>query len=409
MSEVSVLRKENETPKDYRIRLYKNKDLYNLSNKEIGELCNEAFGVDYDESAHRKKVKNYLKGYEDAMKEVAENSQTDEVKKYVSQMSQLKNDIQRERYKLQSEKLDYNRTVREEARDDLITDKIVNAVKELPKKKVKFNHRKIQETEKEYVLLMGDQHYGCEFQIKDLQGNILNEYSPEVFENRMELLYNKLINFIEKESVSLLHIYDLGDSIDGCLRVSQLWKLRYGVIDATIYYANYMAEWLQKLSEYVDIEYQMVIDANHSQLRMLGQPKNTFKEDNLSKVIAWFIKEKLSDNPHFVFNQNDTGYVFANLNGFNLLGIHGDMKNVNTAINNFSMIYNIDINYFVSGHYHHNKQEEVGMKHEAISVGSVMGADDYAFSLQKVSLPSVKILCIEKDVGKTMEYTIPLV
>ena len=56
----------NETPKAYRIRLYKNKDLYGLSNIEIGKLCNEAFDVNWDESAHRKKTQNYLKGYNDA-------------------------------------------------------------------------------------------------------------------------------------------------------------------------------------------------------------------------------------------------------------------------------------------------------------------------------------------------------
>lgn len=61
----------NETPKSYRIRLYKNRELYGLSNTEIGNLCNEAFGVNWDESAHRKKTKNYLDGYNDAKAENA--------------------------------------------------------------------------------------------------------------------------------------------------------------------------------------------------------------------------------------------------------------------------------------------------------------------------------------------------
>lgn len=60
----------NETPKAYRIRLYKNKELYGLNNEEIGRLCNEAFGVDWTESAHRKKTQNYLRGYNDAKEEM---------------------------------------------------------------------------------------------------------------------------------------------------------------------------------------------------------------------------------------------------------------------------------------------------------------------------------------------------
>ena len=40
--------------------------------------------------------------------------------------------IQKERYKLQTEKIEMNRWLRELARDELITEKIVNAVADLP-------------------------------------------------------------------------------------------------------------------------------------------------------------------------------------------------------------------------------------------------------------------------------------
>jgi len=56
-----ILMQPNETPKAYRIRLYKNKILYGLSNEEIGKLCNKAFGVEWTESAHRKRHKIILK------------------------------------------------------------------------------------------------------------------------------------------------------------------------------------------------------------------------------------------------------------------------------------------------------------------------------------------------------------
>ena len=43
---------------------------------------------------------------------------------------------------------------------------------------------------KEYLLTISDAHFGVEFEIKDLYGNILNAYSPEIFKNRMWDLYN---------------------------------------------------------------------------------------------------------------------------------------------------------------------------------------------------------------------------
>ena len=64
----------------------------------------------------------------------------------------------------------------------------------------------------------------------------------------------------------------MGDFNDGILRVSQLMKLRYGVVDGTIKYADFISNWLNELTKYVRVKYQST-NGNHSELRMLGQPK----------------------------------------------------------------------------------------------------------------------------------------
>ena len=90
-----ALRQPNETPKAYRIRLYKNRELYGLKNPEIGKLCNEAFGVDWDESAHRKKTKNYLDGYNDAKEELGTADQ--QLQNMIDENNRLKREIQKEK------------------------------------------------------------------------------------------------------------------------------------------------------------------------------------------------------------------------------------------------------------------------------------------------------------------------
>ena len=35
------------------------------------------------------------------------------------------------------------------------------------------------------MLVFGDEHYGAEFELKGLFGEIINSYSPEIFEKRM--------------------------------------------------------------------------------------------------------------------------------------------------------------------------------------------------------------------------------
>jgi len=314
---------------------------------------------------------------------------------------------QKERIKAQTERLETNRWIRELSRDEMITQYIVNAISNLQSLEIPTPLPLI-DNDKSFSLCYSDPHYGVEFSIKGLFGEVINEYSPEIFERRMWSLFYKVKNIIEKESITTLYIYDFGDSIEGLLRVSQLWKLRYGVVDSTIKYAEFISNWLNEFTKIVNVKFQMVIDANHSQLRMLSQPKNTFKDDNMSKIIAMFVKERLCRNPNFTFVENPTGMIFDNLSGYNLLGIHGEVKNMDNALKDFSRIYNVNLNYLIGGHLHHGKYEEVGQNVEVLNIPSIIGIDDYSLSLLRGSNASAKLFCFEENNGKSMEYSINL-
>lgn len=315
--------------------------------------------------------------------------------------------LQKERYKVQTEKIELNRWRREDARDELILERIINAIDNMepivPPTPLPAIHRN-----KAFALCYGDCHYGADVELKGLFGEILNSYSPEEFENRMWCLLDKTKEIIDKEQINILHIFDFGDSIDGLLRVSQLWKLRYGVIDSTIKYADFICNWLNEFTKIVNVRFQMVVDSNHSQLRMLNQPKNTFTDENMSKIILAFIKERLKKNPNFELVENPTGMIFENLVGYNILGSHGEYKNDTQALKEFSQIYGVQINYLIGAHLHHKKQEDVGQDTEYIRIPSIIGADDYSLSLRKVSNAGAKLLCFEEGYGKTIEYSIKL-
>lgn len=314
---------------------------------------------------------------------------------------------QKERIKAQTERLETNRWIRELARDEMIAQYIVDSISNLKPLEVP-SLLPTHINEKSYSLCFSDPHYGVEFSIKGLFGEVINEYNPEIFEKRMWDLFYRVKNIIEKENITTLHIYDFGDSIDGLLRVSQLWKLRYGVVDSTIKYSEFISNWLNEFTKIVNVKFQMVIDANHSQLRMLSQPKNTFKDDNMSKITAMFVKERLGKNPNFEFIENPTGMIFDNLSGYNLLGIHGEVKNMDTALKDFSRVYKVNLNYLIGGHLHHGKYEEVGQDLEVINIPSIIGIDDYSLSLLKASNAGAKLFCFEENNGKSLEYSIKL-
>lgn len=322
---------------------------------------------------------------------------------YLLQLRMEKEALKKERQKLRDEKTEYNRWLREEARDELICEKICENIKCLQPLDLPV-FQQPHHSKREGILCFGDTHYGAEVTIKGLLGELINAYSPEVFEERMSKLLFLTVETIKKEGFGRLRVFSLGDEIDGILRVSQLMKLRYGVVEATIKYAEYISHWLNELSKHVYVDFYSVC-GNHSELRLIDQPKGTFAKENMSFVINEFIRERLKDNPNFNFHKNDTGLIFENICGYNVLGIHGEVRNLESALRNFSNTYNTMIDVLVGGHKHHFASETIGSCREVVSVPSVIGIDDYSVSLGKTSNAGALMLVFEEEKG-IIEYKI---
>lgn len=377
---------------------------------EIADFLNKEFREDetkyYDSSSYRKKYKNFSDAYEGIFSRQKLNTVQ------VDDFDTKKRELEKIKKQIQTEKLEYNKWLREEARDELIMERICAAIKELPPLNVPTvcpaHIAGRIHNDRAGCLLIADTHYGVDLKILGLYGEIINEYSPEIFESRMWDLLEQTIDICQKEGFSSLNVYDLGDEIDGLLRVSQLFKLRYGVIESAVRYGRFITEWLNELSKYVYIRYQMVKDSNHCQLRLLNQPKNTFKDENMSYIIAEKIMDRLVENPNFEFIQNPTGYIFDDVVGYKLLGIHGEGKNLEQLIKDFSRTYNTPIDFLIGGHKHHQNSSNIGITSDVIGAPSIIGVDDYALSLHKLSDPGATLLVVEKGKGKTMEYNIKL-
>lgn len=403
-----VLPNETEDECLFRIGEAKRDGLLDLTWTEIAEFFNKEFRSDETEyrteSSYRKKFKNYIDAKDMLTKsKFTESGFEDQYK----ELEVKKRELQKEKVKVQTEKLEYNRWLREEAREELIVEHIVNAIKGLQPLKVPeiiiptHNNRSAS-------LVIADAHYGKELHINGLFGETLNEYSPEIFEQRMWDLLGQTINICEKEGFDTLNVYDLGDEIDGMLRVSALMKLRYGVLESAVRYGNFITVWLNELSEHVRIRYQMVKDSNHCQLRLLGQPKNTFKDENVSVIITDKIIDRLSENNNFEFVQNPTGYIFDQVSGYNVFGYHGEGKRMEQAIKDFSKAYKTQIDFMIGGHNHHKESGNVGIESDVISIPSIIGIDDYSMSLNKTSDPGALLFVLEEGRGNVIEYNIKL-
>ena len=346
---------------------------------------------------------SFIKEYYEQKYAVKSSFNEDE---YFNKLEAKKREIQKEIIKLRTEKIEYNKWLREDARNEMIIERIVDAISHLEALQIP-EVVNAHNNNKEYLLVFSDEHFGTEFEIKDLFGNVMNSYSPEIFEQRMNSLLFQVIEIIKKEDIKVLNVFSLGDFCDGILRTSQLMKLRYGVVDSTIKYAEYISNWLNTLSQYVQVKYQQC-DGNHSELRQIGAPKGTFVEDNMGKIVREFIKTRLRGNSNFIMMENPTGFAYTQLCGYTLLGIHGETKNMEKTLKDLSKVYGVSFDYLIAGHLHHSKSESIGINSEVINVPSIIGVDGYSLSLGKSSNAGATLLVFEDLKGKVCEYSIKL-
>jgi len=399
---MELQRREDESLAAYvwRVGQAKANGLIDESWDMIAEIANPQFFDDeanyLGESAYRKRYSIAKEFYDGVFRDLNEHKMN----------NKMLWDLKEERIKLQTEKLEYNKWLRENARDELIFEKIKDCVEHLKPLDVPNGLDPI-ERECEFVLALGDTHYGAEFDLLGLYGEIINSYSPEIFEERMWRLRDEVLNTMFTNEADHLNIVFLGDAIDGELRVSQLMKLRYGVVDSAIYFAEFMSKWLNELSKHVTITFNYTV-GNHGELRMLGQPKGTFTEDNMEKVILSYLNVRLADNPNIMIVENPTGYIFQEYCGSNVLCIHGEVKNMEKAITDFSRIYRTKIDYLIAGHKHHGATKDVGMSSEVINVPSIIGTDPYALSLNMHTNAGAKMFVFEEGKGLTTTFSYKL-
>lgn len=372
-----------------------------LADIDYAELAKPLYGQAYSSDTTRKMMYGSKKTLDLIDSHIIDSIGKDDV---LSELVSKKRDIEKERNKLYTERLEYNRWIREDARDELFMDRVIDAIRENLGMTEAPEDIPIVHGTREAALCLADMHFGKEFKIYGLRDEVLNEYSPEIFYARMEKVLSETRELVEKENINTLRVYNLGDSVEGFIRNSQLWSLRWGVIDSAIIFGDYMGNWLRRLSGFVNVVYAQT-DGNHDELRLLDGKKGQHLCESAGKIIRNIIRIKNEDNPNFSMIENRTGLIYDELCGYSILGVHGEVKDRARAIQEYSDVYDVNISYLFTGHIHHEDVNGCGARKACIGVGSVIGSDDFSMLLRRRADASASLVVFETGKGKVIQYT----
>jgi hypothetical protein len=317
-------------------------------------------------------------------------------------------ELQKEKNKIQTLRLDLNRVIRESSRVELLVEEFTAAIKDLATLPYPdFKPLLPQHGGKEYILCFADVHTGKQFQ------SITNSFDLEIMRSRFEKLMSETLEIIDENNINHLNILALGDLVEGMIRLGQLPKLRVGVIQQAVEFMRLIVSWLNKLSEYVTIAYYQVPYSNHSQIRPFGSKANEFAEEDVEKLIFAYIHDILEANPRIEIVECNSRHVKFSLFDYNFIACHGhEVKDVDRFIKDVSDKYRVFFDYGFVAHKHSGMSKTVGEGStnnvEIIRVPSIMGTDDYADGLFVGSKAGATLIEFTENQGKRKTYDIIL-
>lgn len=319
-----------------------------------------------------------------------------------NELQQIKEEVIKERKKLQTVNSQYHAQMRALARNEMLNEEIIEAIRNLQPIKVKKIKHKTAFSKITGLLAISDIHAGSEYVIHGLDNEIVNKYNFEVMKDRL----SKLIGLVEADAVDYdeVVIAICGDIFENILRMTSFEKVKTSVLDTVINTSEFLCQWLIELQDRLNVKLKVVtVGGNHDTCSFLGS-KPRFDSENLTKFVVKFMEIRFENNSNIIINQY-TDVAIINIQGVNVMFEHGMDKDLQDTIDFYSNLYNVDIDEIIAGHFHRPESKAIGITDFGdrmfYRVGSICGCDTFSKKIRQVARPSAYFALYEKDYGHT--------
>ena len=322
-----------------------------------------------------------------------------------------------ERQKLYDIQRGIRKDMREFSRTELICEYIREAIKTLPKIELqkKTHVAPVDKGSKsELIVGVGDFHFGADFKVLGLYGEIINQYNSYVFEKRMDMLSEQIDRIVKKEKPEQLTLMIVGDMLDGMLRPSQLQRLEYGVVESAMRLAEILTRWLMDLEDMISIPIRVcAVRGNHGEIRPLGTKAGQFPEENMERIVMHYLRARFDSESWIWIVENDAPMTqVIDVCGYQFLLTHGQGVNIEAMAKDSVNLYNKPIDVFMVGHLHKSQTFYSGIMPGSNvyveRVPSICGTDPYAQSKGYSAQAGATAILMEEGYGRRCVYPIVL-
>ena len=335
---------------------------------EIAEFFNKEFRDDetqyYDSSAYRKRYKNFSDAYDELFSK--ENFSNEEM----MTIAEHKRELEKAKIKLRDERIDYQKSLREDARRESFIELVERAFA-VHVKPFGYKPSPIIDSNEDMVVCLSDLHAGIEV------NNWLNRYDTGILAQRLCKYLDEIKHIQELHQCKVCNVVLGGDMISGIIHNQLRLQNNENVIEQVKVAVTYIGDFIANLQGWFEQINVYSVSGNHS--RISPNKDDHLKGEELDDIIPFCLKLHFKDNTNVFINEQilDSTITCFRTRGDKLFYIvHGDKDTPANVVQNLTLMTGIKPDGIIMNHRHHNgldSQHNV----KIIQCGCTVGSDDY--------------------------------
>ena len=400
MTELHRLPDENEEQFIWRLGRAKDSGELDMDWNEIAAIINAEFREDdteyYEQSAYRKPYQCAKRFYE---KGVFKDLTSEAYLQVIKEEQRL---LKIEKQKLSDERVDYQRSIREEARKESFISLIEKAI---AKNVEPFDYKPsgIACNDDSMIICLSDLHAGIECE------NYWNKFNTRILRDRLHKYLDEIKAIQAIHNCKKCDIVLGGDNISGIIHANLRLQNNENVIEQMKIVATYIGEFIYELKSSFETIRVHSVSGNHS--RLSPNKEEHLKGEELDALIPFILKIQFAHNPEITVCED--GYIDDTINSFVTPGgklfyiVHGDKDTPNTVVKNLTLMTGVKPAGIIMSHRHHNAYDtQYNVK--IIQTGCVVGTDDHCVDIRITGEPEQWVVISSKERAVKCLYDISL-
>lgn len=305
----------------------------------------------------------------------------------IKDLENLRDEIYKERCRLQDIQREKRNDLRVEARFENLLEVVKDNIDFMPTYEIKdFKPINKNQDKKYAVLQLSDWHCGA------LVDNQFNYYNVDTMVDRATKVRNNALEYCKLHNVTDLVIEINGDMVNGAIHVSSRVESEEGVIQQVITVTDVLAKLINSMKPYFNSIKIVTTLGNHG--RLTPNKSDSITNENFEMLIPTMLRDKLSDIK--IIDSKGLDFTKYEIDGKIIMVSHGQNDSMTKVISDFSKMFKVVPNEVHLGHTH--SYTDINDCDIKVTVnGSLIGSDDYAVTIRKVTTPSQNLIVYEKD------------